>query len=182
MSQETSTPQAVPERDEYAYHCKKSTRHPWYIASSQTGLSPVVVGMNGCHVSTNFSACQNNCSPQSSVLNRHVLVPSRKSCTIVELLNASQQGGRLVQPLTRQKLLLSQLHRASHRQRRVRARSHAVYAAAASIKDPYKVLGVETTATDQLIKKAFKQKAKQLHPDVNKAVSNLYLTSSVSSL
>lgn len=44
-----------------------------------------------------------------------------------------------------------------------------MYAAAASIKDPYNVLGVETSATDQLIKKAFKQKAKQLHPDVNKA-------------
>lgn len=37
------------------------------------------------------------------------------------------------------------------------------------MKDPYKVLEVEMTASDQLIKKAFKQKAKQLHPDVNKA-------------
>lgn len=78
----------------------------------------------------------------------------------------------LGQPLSHRKLSLSQLYRASHRHLRARVRSHAVYAAAASIKDPYFVLGVETSATDQLIKKAFKQKAKQLHPDVNKAVSD----------
>ena len=83
----------------------------------------------------------------------------------------SRKGGRLGQPLSQRKLLLQQ---ASNCQRRVRVRSHAVYAAAASIKDPYNVLGVETSATDQLIKKAFKQKAKQLHPDVNKAVSDPY--------
>lgn len=69
-------------------------------------------------------------------------------------------------------MLVSQLYRASPRHRRVQASNRAVYAAAAaSMKDPYKVLGVEISATDQLIKRAFKQKAKQLHPDVNKAVS-----------
>lgn len=105
------------------------------------------------------------------MLSRQLLLPSAKSCAILKSLNRSQGCGRLGRPRTLQKLLLSQLHRASNRQRKVRAQSHAVHAAAASIQDPYKVLGVETSATDQLIKKAFKQKAKQLHPDVNKAVS-----------
>ena len=136
--------------------------------SSQVGLAPLVVGMHGCHFSTTGSACQDSCIPLSSMLKGHALV---SPCTILMSLNSSRRGGRLGQPLTRQKLLLSQLQRASNRHCRCRARSHAVYAAAASIKDPYKMLGVETSATDQLIKKAFKQKAKQLHPDVNKAVS-----------
>lgn len=71
----------------------------------------------------------------------------------------------------RQKLLPSPLQRRAQRQNRSRSRVHAVCAAGPAMKDPYKVLEVEMTASDQLIKKAFKQKAKQLHPDVNKAVS-----------
>lgn len=127
--------------------------------------------MHGCHVSTTCFACQDNCSLQSSILNRHVFAAGARPCIVLSLMNTSRQCGRPGQPLTRQNLLLSQFHRASNRQRRVRPRGHAAYAAAASIKDPYKVLGVEISATDQIIKKAFKQKAKQLHPDVNKAVS-----------
>lgn len=129
--------------------------------------------MDGCHVSTT-TAWHDTCSPQSGMLNRQSLAPGARSCTMLNISSLSRKGARLGQPLSQRKLLLSQLHRASNWQRRVRVRSHAVYAAAASIKDPYNVLGVETSATDQLIKKAFKQKAKQLHPDVNKAVSDPY--------
>src|SRR6516164_6083231 len=34
-------------------------------------------------------------------------------------------------------------------------------------RDPYEVLGVERTASAQEIKKAFRQLARELHPDVN---------------
>src|ERR1700694_5238814 len=34
-------------------------------------------------------------------------------------------------------------------------------------RDPYEVLGVELDATDQQIKKSFRQLARELHPDVN---------------
>src|SRR6202049_367577 len=34
-------------------------------------------------------------------------------------------------------------------------------------RDPYEVLGVERTASDQQIKKAFRVLARELHPDVN---------------
>ena len=126
-----------------------------------------------CHVSTTCSAWHDSSyHPHSCMHKRHVPGLAARSRNVLNSCNASRPGGRLGQPLGRQKLLPSQLHRASPRQRRVRARSRAVYAAAASIKDPYKVLEVETSATDQLIKKAFKQKAKKLHPDVNKAVSS----------
>lgn len=69
----------------------------------------------------------------------------------------------------RQKLLPLPLQRRAQRQNRSQSRGHAVCAAGPAIKDPYKILEVEMTASDQMIKKAFKQKAKQLHPDVNKA-------------
>lgn len=64
-----------------------------------------------------------------------------------------------------------QSRRCQLRPKRTHGRANAVCAAGAAIKDPYKVLEVETSATDKLIKSAFKKKAKQLHPDVNKAVS-----------
>lgn len=129
--------------------------------------------MDSCHVSTAI-AWHDTCCPQSGMINRQSLAPGPRSCTMLNSSNMSRKGGSLGQLLSQRKLLLSQHHRASNWQRRARLRSHAVYAAAASIKDPYNVLGVETSATDQLIKKAFKQKAKQLHPDVNKAVSDPY--------
>ena len=66
---------------------------------------------------------------------------------------------------------MTQLRRCRLRPKRTDGRAHAVFDASAAIKDPYKVLGVESSATDKLIKSAFKKKAKQLHPDVNKAVS-----------
>jgi molecular chaperone DnaJ len=34
-------------------------------------------------------------------------------------------------------------------------------------RDPYEVLGVERTATEQEVKKAFRSLARELHPDVN---------------
>lgn len=69
----------------------------------------------------------------------------------------------------RQNFAMTQLRRCRPMPKRTHGRAHAACAAGAAIKDPYKVLGVETSATDKLIKSAFKKKAKQLHPDVNKA-------------
>ncbi|KAL0054430.1 hypothetical protein WJX82_008732 [Trebouxia sp. C0006] len=69
----------------------------------------------------------------------------------------------------RQNFAMTQLRRCRLRPKRTHGRARAICAAGAAIKDPYKVLGVETSATDKLIKSAFKKKAKQLHPDVNKA-------------
>ncbi len=66
---------------------------------------------------------------------------------------------------------MTHLRQCRLRPKKSHGRAHAVCAAGAAIKDPYKVLDVETSATDKLIKSAFKKKAKQLHPDVNKAVS-----------
>ena len=48
--------------------------------------------------------------------------------------------------------------------------THAFLSAAESF---YDVLGVPQSATDRDIKKAYRQKALKLHPDVNKAVSTL---------
>ncbi|KAL3156680.1 hypothetical protein ABBQ38_000957 [Trebouxia sp. C0009 RCD-2024] len=125
---------------------------------------------SSCHVSTT-TACsvwrESNHSVTFSIPLRHTRecrARSQRCCS------TARQGGRLGQASGPQTLLASQLHRVSPRHRRLRTRSRAVYAAASStVKDPYHVLGVEISATDQLIKKAFKQKAKQLHPDVNKA-------------
>ena len=110
------------------------------------------------------------CLPLVSVLHGNACGVTARSRTAMGRIDISCGSWKLGQPFCRQKPLLRHLRRAVIRQHRLRAKSYTVYAAAASISDPYKVLGVETSATDQLIKKAFKQKAKQLHPDVNKAV------------
>ncbi|MDO4733143.1 MAG: J domain-containing protein [Bacillota bacterium] len=39
--------------------------------------------------------------------------------------------------------------------------------------DPYQVLGIPSTATDEEVKKAYKKLAKQYHPDMNVGASNL---------
>ena len=117
--------------------------------------------------------CRSIAMRQESVLHTRDFTVETRSRTAMCAFSTVHCSERPGQTLCRHRLLPSQLRQASARRCTARISSRAVYAAAASISDPYKVLGVETSATDQLIKKAFKLKAKQLHPDVNKAVSRL---------
>ena len=41
-----------------------------------------------------------------------------------------------------------------------------------SMKDPYRILGVNKTASEAEIKSAYRKLAKQYHPDVNKGDKN----------
>ncbi|KAL0035042.1 hypothetical protein WJX79_008050 [Trebouxia sp. C0005] len=97
----------------------------------------------------------------------HASIPCTARHGAHKLSNRSEMSYRHLP--CRQSLAMTQLRRCRLRPKRLHGRAHASCAAGAAIKDPYKVLGVETSATDKLIKSAFKKKAKQLHPDVNKA-------------
>lgn len=94
------------------------------------------------------------------------------TCCVLGLPNTKSlpcSGGQRPAPLLcGQRLRTAPLQKRKVHHQKCRSYRATVCAAGAAIHDPYKVLGIDSSANDQVIKRAFKQKAKQLHPDVNK--------------